>query len=182
MVYNKGLWLVLKKGWCCCVACTVTTQLPGLSFICFLHVRSCVHFSPIFVTLSLSLNWVKGAFRRAGELFKSCVWVLVCVCGLVGGARNRFTPHVQEIWRPFPRQLISLFSVFHWLELVQFNFFRAHRLVLSPLYPFFSPPMGETYFPLSLTPWLSAHIIFCLTAKCCFFIFPVAFVPYSWDI
>lgn len=58
------------------------------------------------------LNWVKGAFRGAGELFKSCVWVLVCVSGSVGSARDRFTPHVQERWRPFPRQAISLFSVF----------------------------------------------------------------------
>lgn len=114
-------------------------------FVCVLIGSSDVCMCAFVSSLCLSLcplNWVKGAFRRAGELFKSCVWVLVCVSGSVGGATDRFTPHVQERWRPFPRQAISLFSVslVGWLAVVQFNFFRAHRLVLSPPHPFFWPP------------------------------------------
>lgn len=101
------------------------------------------------------LTWVKGAFRSTAELFKSCVWVLVWKSGSAEGARGRFTPHDQERWRPFPRQPIfpSLCSPLHLpaqaaLAPVQFNFSRAHRLVLSPSDPSVSLPRKKrlSYF------------------------------------
>lgn len=65
-----------------------------------------VHVPPPLCLPPCPLTWVKGAFRGAAELFKSCVWVLVWKSGSAEGARARFTPHDQERWRPFPRQPI----------------------------------------------------------------------------
>lgn len=65
------------------------------------------------------------------------------VCGSVGGVRDRFTPHVRGEMKAisqaghFSRFRVSLAGC---LALVQFNFFKAHRLVLSPPHPFFLPP------------------------------------------
>lgn len=75
----------------------------GVNFRAALQI--CARASPLCLS-PCPLTWVKGAFRGAAELFKSCVWVLVWKSGSAEGARGRFTPHDQERWRPFPRQPI----------------------------------------------------------------------------
>lgn len=103
------------------------------------------------------LTWVKGAFRGAGELFKSCVWVLVWK----SGSRWRCT---RQIYTPWPGEMKAISQAAHFpfpvfphpphpsaqavLAPVQFNFSRAHRLVLSPSDPSVSPPRKKrlSYF------------------------------------
>lgn len=102
------------------------------------------------------LTWVKGAFRGAGELFKSCVWVLVWK----SGSRWRCT---GQIYTPWPGEMKAISQAAHFpfpvfppphpsaqavLAPVQFNFSRAHRLVLSPSDPSVSPPRKKrlSYF------------------------------------
>ena len=76
-------------------------------------------------------------------------------------------------------------SVFLWgpgyLALVQFNFFRAQRRFLSPISFLFAANEEPAFiFSSSLTPQPTINrITFCLSAKCCIFIFPLPFVPYS---
>lgn len=120
-------------------------------------------------SLCLSLcpmSWVKGAFRGAGELFKSCVWVLVCVSASVGGAGGQiYAPCTGEMKAISQAGHSSLFfpvspARLSWLASVQFNFFRAHGPVLSPPHPFLSPPPTKSplsySLPLQLPRRLSA--------------------------
>lgn len=114
-----------------------------------------VHVSPLFVCHPVPWPELKGHLGVQESFLNH-----VCECWYgsldpAEGARGRFTPHDQERWRPFPRQPIfpSLCFPPHpsaqaVLAPVQFNFSRAHRLVLSPSDPSVSPPRKKrlSYF------------------------------------
>lgn len=155
---------------------------------CFYRLFICVYVSLLFfLSVTIPLAWVKGAFRGVGEVFKSCVWGLVCVSGSVGGARDRFTPHIQTDEGYFPARPFFSFPCFskladwRWSSLISPEptglFFHLHILSSYCQWRTF---LHIFFLFKSVADFHPNH--FLLSAKCCIFVFPLSLYPCSWEM
>lgn len=133
-----------------CSMCSNHSATRALLYMLFRCVSLCAFLS--YLCLSLCpCPWteLRGHLEDEGSYLNHvCECYYVCVWISWRCKEQIYTPCAGDMKAISQAAHFSLFcvSLAAWLELVQFNFFRAHRLVLSPLYPFFSLPMGETYF------------------------------------
>lgn len=85
--------------------------------------------------------------------------MLASVSRLVEGPRDRFTPGLQERWRPFPSPTGQFLLLWSWCRSSLISF-RANRPVGFPPHPFYCKPAGSRllYFhPLRVPRRLSTQ-------------------------